>query len=260
MLRYNPNEFRKAFKELGIRQGNILFIHSSLLSFGLPQGLTPTHLPSYIYDLLTRAIGAQGTIVVPTFNTGFCDGQAFDRQETPSRFMGAFSEYVRQLPDSMRTTHPIHSIAAIGSKTEKITQADTESAFSKGGAFDTLLNLNAKVLLLGADINAVSFIHLVEQEMNVPYRIWRTFGGEYIEKGLHEIREYKMFARNREWNPILDLSSIEALLEAQNKMYRHKIGSGQIMSFHAKDFIGIARNCIKDNPYSFVSNPPNGQE
>lgn len=42
---------------------------------------------------------------------------------------------------------------------------------------------DAKLLLLGATINAASIFHLAEQRLRVPYRYLKDFTGEYQENG-----------------------------------------------------------------------------
>jgi len=171
--------------------------------------------------------------------------------------MGVFSEYIRQLSESKRSFHPMQSVAVIGNNAEYIVESDTMSAFSDEGAFDRLLKLNAKVLLLGANINSVSMIHWVEERCNVPYRYWKTFKGKYVDDNLLTEREYKMYVRDMELNPKLKLNSIEKALIDNNKIKIEKIGQGYIKTFFVSDFIEIATELIEKNPYFFVSNHEN---
>jgi aminoglycoside N3'-acetyltransferase len=40
-----------------------------------------------------------------------------------------------------------------------------------------MLELDFKILLLGADVQAISLLHWVEQRLQVPYRYWKVFRG-----------------------------------------------------------------------------------
>ena len=72
MIRYNILDFREGFESLGIQQGDVLNIHSSILSFGIPSDCKINDLPRNILNILTDITGAEGTIAVPAFNFDFC--------------------------------------------------------------------------------------------------------------------------------------------------------------------------------------------
>lgn len=254
MKKFNSNEFRKAFEELGFEKGDTVLVHNSLMNFGIPQDIPLQELPRKIYEDLVAVLGKEGTIVVPAFNFDFCKGTAFNRQETPSKSMGVFSEFVRKLPESRRTTHPMQSVAVVGKARDFLVEEDTFSAFSDNSAFDKLTQLNTKILLLGADFNSISMIHWVEERKNVPYRYWESFSAEYMDSEKGEKRTYKMFVRDLETNPILKLYDIEKRLDREEKVKKKKVGGGQVKCLQLQDFLSVARECLDSNPYYFVSN------
>lgn len=256
MVRYNTSYFDTCFGELGLEEGDTLLIHSSLFSFGLPTDLPLGSLPEKIYSSLLKAVGPKGTIVVPTFNFDFCKGRPFNRQRTPSKRMGVFSEYIRNLDNSQRSFHPAQSIAAIGRHKDYIVENDTESAFGPHGPFDRLYNLNTKVILLGSSINSASVIHWVEEKQKVPYRFWKPFSGTYVDQDRKDKKTYKMYVRSSELNAQLSLDYIEKRLLDKNSISSVTIGSGTVCSFALTDFVSIAEECINMNPYFFVSNHP----
>lgn len=256
MKKYNVSEFEDAFLEIGLSQGDMLLVHSSLLKFGVPDDVNIGELPEKIYTVFQSIIGKNGTIAVPTFNFEYCKGTSFNKQETPSKLMGVFSEYIRKLPASKRSFHPMQSITAVGKNAEFLIENDTISAFSSDGPFDRFLALNTKVILLGTDLNSISMIHWVEEKLNVPYRYWKSFSGLYVDNGIFSQRSYKMFVRSLELNPKLNMSHIESRLVRENKIHSYTIGGGAIKCFNLNDFVSIAERCLKSNPYFFVSNHP----
>jgi len=257
MKKFKVQEFSKNLSKLGLKKGDVLLVHNSLFNFGIPSDCKISEVPSRIFNEIKSAIGAEGTIAVPTFNFDFCKGLPFNNQETPSKNMGVFSEFVRNLPLAKRSYHPMQSIAVDGSHTDFIIENDTESSFSSDGPFDRLKALNGKILLLGADFNSVSMIHWVEEKYEVPYRYWKTFKGTYIDKNSSSEKSYKMYVRSMETNPSLKLYSIEKELKRTNKLLETQIGSGSIKVFDISDFISIAEDFIARNPYYFVANHPN---
>ena len=257
MKKFKVQEFSDKFSELGISEGNVLLVHNSLLNFGIPTDVKINEVPSQIFNSLNTAIGLSGTIAVPAFNFDFCKGSPFNRQETPSKNMGVFSEYVRKFPNAERSYHPMQSIAVVGSQINNIIENDTESSFNIDGPFDKLRKLDGKILLLGADFNSVSMIHWVEEKYEVPYRYWKTFNGTYIDKNDNYNKSYKMYVRSLETNPTLNLYSIERELKRNDKLKETSLGGGSIKLFDIKDFLSIAEQFIEKNHHFFVSNHPN---
>lgn len=257
MKKFKVEEFSDGLSSLGLINGDLLLVHNSLFNFGVPSDCKISELPSIMFNELQNVIGVEGTIAVPTFNFDFCKGLPFNKEDTPSKNMGVFSEFVRSHPQAKRSKHPMQSIAVIGEKTDFIIENDTESSFSPDGPFDRLKSLNAKILLLGADFNSVSMIHWVEEKYEVPYRYWKTFEGTYIDKNISSEKSYKMYVRSMETNPLLKLYSIERELIRKNKLLETQVGSGSTKVFAINDFISIAEDFITRNPYYFVSNHPN---
>ncbi len=257
MKKFKVEELSDGLSSLGLIKGDLLLVHNSLFNFGVPSDCKISELPSIMFNELQNVIGDEGTIVAPSFNFDFCKGLPFNKENTPSKNMGVFSEFVRKHQKAKRSKHPMQSIATVGSKADFIIENDTESSFSPDGPFDRLNALNGKILLLGADFNSVSMIHWVEEKYEVPYRYWKTFKGTYIDKNILSEKSYKMYVRSMETNPLLKLYSIEKELIRTNKLLETQIGSGSIKVFAISDFISIAEDFITRNPYYFVSNHPN---
>jgi aminoglycoside 3-N-acetyltransferase len=205
-------------------------------------------------DAIQEVIGADGTLVVPAFNFGFARGEAYDPMTTPSQGMGAFSEYVRQHPLAKRTFHPMQSVAIIGRFADDLAGRDTLSAFDPGSAFERMLELEFKLVLLGADITAVSMFHISEQRHNVPYRYWKDFTGQYKTTRGWETRTYRMFVRDLELNPILTADPVQRLLEERRQMDSVKINYGLITTCRLVDFVAAVDDFLGADPWSLVTN------
>ncbi|MGW8249989.1 MAG: AAC(3) family N-acetyltransferase, partial [Anaerolineales bacterium] len=100
----------------GVRPGDSLLVHSALQYLGQPIGGVGMYYmalhsilegePTPESQFATRDSPLHsGTLAVPAFNFAFARGEAYDPKSTPSVGMGAFSEYVRRLPYSLRTAH-----------------------------------------------------------------------------------------------------------------------------------------------------------
>lgn len=274
MKEVSRDQLIAALKALGLEHGDGLLVHSAVQFLGRPVGGIGMYLEgicsviengewrmesgegSELYDqsrlstLDSRL--STGTIAVPTFNFAFARGEPYDPQSTPSQGMGAFSEYVRQLPQARRTSHPMQSLAVIGCYADDLAERDTPSAFDPGSAFERLLELEFKLLLLGADVQAVSMVHYSEQRFGVPYRYWKDFTGQVKTPDGWQTRTYNMFARDLEIDPQLDLRPIQTSLQQRGQWRSVPINYGQVAACHLTDFVRAADDLLAKDPWALV--------
>lgn len=236
-------------KTLGIVTGDGLLVHSAVQFLGRPVGGLKMYL-----DAIREVTGADGTLIVPTFNFGFARGESYDPQITPSQGMGAFSELVRQLPEARRTSHPLQSIAAVGRYAADLSSRDTASAFDPGSAFERMLELDFKLLLLGADSRAVSMFHYCERRANVPYRYWKDFSGPVRTPEGWQTRTYRMFVRDLELNPQLTLDPVVEYLQSLGQWRSQRLNYGQVTVCNLRDFVTAADKFLAEDPWSLVTN------
>ena len=238
-------------RALGIQAGDGMLCHSAIQFLGRPVGGVGMYL-----DAIQVVIGPQGTLAVPAFNFGFARGEPYDPQDTPSQGMGAFSEYVRQCPQALRTPHPMQSLAVIGRYASDLAGRDTLSAFDPGSAFERMLELDFKLLLLGADIGATSVYHISEQRNQVPYRYWKDFSGQvHTEHGWQE-RTYRMFARDLDLDPITTAAPVQELLQARGQWRSLPLNYGLVSTCRCLDFAAAVDHFLAEDPWSLVLNRP----
>lgn len=263
MRQVTSEQLCKALKSLGVSPGDGLLVHSAIQFLGRPVGGVGMY-----YESLNIVLGSDPdsranqeefvpyTIAVPTFNFGFARGEPYDPQTTPSEGMGAFSEYVRQLPGTRRTPHPMQSLGVVGRYAYDLAGRDTLSAFDPGSAFERMLELDFKLLLLGADIQAVSMLHYSEQRANVPYRYWKDFTGQVKTATGWQLQTYRMFVRDLELDPQIQLRPVEDVLKARGQWRSVPLNYGEIASCRLADFVTAADGLLEEDPWSLVANRP----
>ena len=268
-------EFSAALKNLGIENGQGLLVHSAVQFLGRPAGGVEMY-----YEALCEALGisdqrlaisdqlpeiqperstfklqpSTGTLAVPTFTFAFARGEPYDPQETPSHGMGVFSEYVRRRPEARRTPHPMQSLAVVGYWASDLADRDTPSAFDPGSAFERMLALDFKLLLLGADIQAVSVLHYSEQRAQVPYRYWKEFQGPVRTPAGWQDRAYRMFVRDLEGGARIELYPVQRLLEGRGQWHSTLLNYGQISLCRLSDFVAAVDQFLTQDPWSLVTN------
>ena len=96
----DPAEIAATLRDVGVRAGDLVMVHSRLFSIGLVHGVGVSEIPHVYLRAFREALGERGTLVVPTFTTSFGRyGTPFIYEDSPSE-MGIFSETVRRTPGS----------------------------------------------------------------------------------------------------------------------------------------------------------------
>ena len=159
-------------RRLGVRAGDILFVHSSFKSLGpVPGGA------GAVVAALEAALGPDGLLLMPSFNLVERDLRAktWDIGSTPST-VGWITEYFRRMPGTHRSDHYSHSVAARG-KGARAFVADHLSTDGMESPWDLApwgktygthspmfraYERGGKVLMLGVDYESSTYVHLVE--------------------------------------------------------------------------------------------------
>ncbi len=256
MQEVNRQQILDRLQRVGVRQGDGVLVHSALQFFGRPQGGIGIYL-----DSLKEAVGLNntpesGTIAVPVFNFSFAKGEDFDPDQAPAVGMGAFSEFVRQQPGALRTTHPMQSFALIGEHAARLAALETPSAFDDGSAVDEMVRMGFKLLLLGADVQAASVLHYSEQRVGVPYRYWKTFSGRVRRGDAWQQATYRMYVRDMEIDARLEIYEIEQELRRRGQWQAVSLNYGSISLCSLADFVKATSDLLREDPWSFVTNPP----
>ena len=244
MLEITQEQVAAALQAVGVQPGDGLLVHSAVQFLGRPLGGIGIY----------HAALSDCTIAVPTFNFAFARGQAYDPESTPSDKMGAFSEYIRQLPGTRRTPHPMQSLAVAGKYAADLASRDTPSAFDPGSAFERMLELDFKLLLLGADIQAVSMLHYSEQRLQVPYRYWKEFSGQVKTASGWEQRTYRMFARDLELDAQIELYPVQRRLEQLGQWRSTALNYGLVACCRLTDFVAAIDTFLRADPWSLLVN------
>jgi aminoglycoside 3-N-acetyltransferase len=253
MLTITKSQVIDALHAVDLHPGDGVMIHSAIQFLGQPEG----GLGLYV-EALRDVLGEEGTFVVPTFNFGFARGEVFGLHETPSDGMGALAEFIRLLPEAKRSTHPMHSVAVVGKYADEIAACDTPGAFDDGSVFDKLVELDFKLLLLGAGVQYTTMIHYCEQRANVPYRYWKEFTGTVkLPDREPETRTIRMFARDLKLDPQVSAVPVQRELEKRGQWSSVKLNYGKVAACRFRDFNAAAMDLLNADPWVLVENRPN---
>ncbi len=162
-------------KKIGIAEGDVLLVHSSLSKIGfVPDG------PTTVIHALLETLGPEGTLLMPSFpakgrNKDYLQAHPlFDVKQTPSA-MGIITEEFRKMPGVKRSLHPTDPVCAYGPLGEyltsthlgRLTPYDQESPFRK------LAEKKGKILMLGTTLNgAGTSLHTLEDAVEFVYPVY----------------------------------------------------------------------------------------
>lgn len=244
--------FASALCDLGINEGNNLFIHSDLIRLGYPLGGQSMYL-----DILKQKIGTSGSLFAPTFTFTFIQNLEYDFEKTRPINMGFLSEQLLSTPHSVRSKHPINSIVMNGPLTEVMMNIETLSAYSSEGIFARLLDYDIKILLLGARPDHISYSHFSEETFLVPYRSFLNVKGRarFSENDQRENCIFQFFARDLETD--LQLGGYDVLvheLVEQKKWKASRLPGCDLYCGLASDYIQNLNFKLGQNPFWLLDN------
>lgn len=197
---------KKGLQDLGIKKGDVVYVGSDitqlLVALRKKENLTTKEQQNAflheLVDTLQEAVGEEGTLLFPVFTWSFCKGKPFDVKKTPG-VVGVLNNWVlKNREDFRRTAHPIYSFMVWGKDADLLVSLDNQESWGIDSPFAYLRDAHAKLLLLNVSLQrAFTFMHFVEQSVEVPYRYHKYFLGSYTDgKGRTTNRCYSMYVRD----------------------------------------------------------------
>ena len=204
------SKIEKALKNLGVKEGMTLIVHSSLSEIGCVCGG-----PVAVIIALENVLTSNGTLVMPTHSTDLSDPSQwcnppvpeewvdtikkemppFSPDMTNTRKMGIIPETFRKQDGVIRSYHPQVSFAAWGKHKEDITSNHSLNyGCGENSPLAKIYELDGHILLLGVTNSSNTSLHLSE------YRA--SYNGKKTEK------EYSPILENgqRVWKEFIDIN------------------------------------------------------
>jgi len=170
--RYSKEDIKKFLLGAGLKKGDAVIVHSSLGRIGYVEGGADAVIGAFL-----EIIGAEGLLVMPTFSEPPYDEKEksclFDVKNTPA-YTGKIPETFRLRKGVRRSISPMHSVAAYGRKAEWLVKGhdNCDNPYAMNGPFGRLYELDAKIFQIGVDQLANSSIHIVEDKIKFPMKVF----------------------------------------------------------------------------------------
>jgi aminoglycoside 3-N-acetyltransferase len=253
-------ELTNCLKDIGLSKVKDIYITGNLTALGRIR-INKTLKMGLLLKAFQNNIGIDGTIFSTAASMNLCNTKIpFDIDKTPSHQMGAFAEYFRQLPDTIRTNHPFWSICGLGKNANKLKRV-SRHAFGVGSPWSIFLRLNATQVNMGLHPSrAVTLIHHIETIVGVPYRYTKEFlhpivyGNKIKEELFYQLVMYRASSIRKK---IALNEHFFDELKSKNLLHEIEHSSGlKLWSFKMADFFDVAINFFVDDIYTYLEYPP----
>jgi len=256
----NKKNLTEAFASVGIQKGDVVYLSTQLYGIGFLSDTTSrAQYLEGIYSALYAVIGSQGTLVVPTFTQQVGRfGLPFILEKTES-LTGIFSEYIRLRSDSVRSLHPVFSVASVGHLAQDICNDISPISFGVDSAFDRLVQLDAKALCMGFDYysgHIVSLMHHVETVFAVPYYYNKIVDSPVYVNGLKIEKPFIINVKYLDVECQFYFNRYIDALDSEGMIKTAKFGRGEIHAVNSKLIFNTGISLLKKNVYSFLMNVP----
>ena len=204
---YSIEELANDFRKLGIAAGDTVMLHASVRAVGEVAGG-----PDAIHLALKSALTPEGTLMMyascPRFYDEVGRGNLTTEQERElleklpafdpltarsDRDNGILVEFLRTFPGS-HVNHHVARFVCWGKQTGHLFESQPWNyAFGADSALERFLLLDGKIVLLGSDHDAVTFLHYVEHVVDIPGKRVARYQVPVMEDGCRVWRAMEEF-------------------------------------------------------------------
>ena len=241
----------KGLRDVGIEEGDTLFVHTSLGKMGFVMGG-----PETLIRGLLEVVGPEGTIMMPSQTWKNLDPStgvhweepedwwplfrehwpAYDKEVTPAIGMGIVAEMFRKWPGAKRSDHPARSVAAVGKYADYLTTGhDLSNIFGPGSPVDKFYELNGKVLLLGVGYDKNTSLHLAETRASFKSKAYTTESSAILIGGKRQWVDYETQAVDD-----VDFIPLGEAFEKACEVKSGRVGDANIRAMRQRDLVDFA--------------------
>lgn len=253
---HTKNSLIEDLNRTGIRKNGTLLIHSSMKAVGEVEGGGDTVLDAFI-DYMN-----EGLLLFPTHS--WSDENLRDgiyNPKTEPACVGILPNLFMKRAGAVRSMHPTHSVTAMGNRAQAYVLRDSEvyTPCPRNGCFAGLYDEDAQLLFLGASLKTNTFIHSIEEWMNIPDRINpqpRKIKLLYEDGDVCEIDFYGHYSSRGDVSKNYDKLLIPMINMGIAKEV--KIGDAASCLVEVKPMAEWVMGLLKENPSLFDDDKPIG--
>jgi aminoglycoside 3-N-acetyltransferase len=212
-------------------KSDVIVFHTDLMRIGIINQVKPRdQLLSDYWSVIQEVVGDR-CLLFPTFNYGFCRDGVYNVETSPAE-VGVLNEYIRQLDPNQRTRTPVFNFCICNNN--DLSLSALENPFSVESTFGELVEAKARIVFFGARFSGNTFIHHVEEIMNIGYRYIKPFAGVIIEPdGTSQKITLQYRVRPLDGGLTYDWEALEVDLDAKGLLGKQPLGQGFLMHYRA---------------------------
>ncbi len=193
---YTKNDIHGQLEKMGAPRSSVVLMHSSLRAVGEVEGGAEGLLDALI-EFFTRD---GGLFCVPTHTWAMLGEEITLDTTSDKTCLGAFSTVAIRDGRGIRSLHPTHSMVVFGDRKKAeefiLSEPFITSATSPESCYGKLYKWGGHVLLVGVGHNRNTYIHSVEEMLNLPNRmeekpektVTRLPSGELVKRDILEFK------------------------------------------------------------------------
>lgn len=248
---YTKTDLKKQLEKMKIQQSGTLLVHSSFKSMGEVAGGPATVLESLAEYM------EEGLLVFPTHTWAHIkkENPYFYVDKTPTN-VGILTELFRQREDVVRSWHPTHSVGALGKDAESFTQGDErfDTPCARPSVWGKLLDRKAQIMLVGVDLRRNTFIHGIEEWLDIPNRLTDTH--EQLYTILPDGTTLSVPSRRHTASWSENFAKVDEVLQSLGAMYLGQFGDAEVRICDTVKLTNILTRMLQYDPELFSDEEP----
>lgn len=214
-------------QKCGIKPYDTVLIHTSMRALGEVENGCDGLIDAFVSYL------SEGLFIVPTHTwaTVGKESPVYDVRESEP-CIGALPRVAAKRGDGIRSLHPTHSVAAFGKNAEAFVagEENSKTPCPIGGVWQRLLDEKAKILLIGVGLNRNTYIHAIDEMLELPGRLTEPFELTVID---YDGKEHKtqFSAHNSDMTGSENFGNFEEPLIAKGALKKERLGNASVYVF-----------------------------
>lgn len=251
---FTKDDLMNQLKDMGLVSSDTILIHSSMKAIGNVDGGADT-----VLDALMEFF-SDGLLLLPThtWKTVNDANPVFDPASTPS-CVGLLTNMFMKRAGVIRSLHPTHSMAGCGKDAAQYLSGEEycNTPCTPGGCYDRLRERNAKILLIGVGHERNTFIHSVEEVLNIPHRLSDMPMKLHTVMTDGNVRDVYMRKHYNASNPHIseDFVKLEQAFYDCHAAKKSVFGNADCILCDAAKIFKVVRHVLAPDPECIITSP-----
>ena len=247
-------ELQKQLSDMGLQPTDTLLMHSSMKAIGKVEGGADT-----VLDALMEYF-SDGLLLLPTHTWASinADNPVYD-PETQEACVGILPNLFRKRPGVIRSLHPTHSMAGYGKDAEEYLagEENCNTPCTPGGCYDRLRSRHGQILLVGVGHERNTFIHGVEEVLNVPNRLSAKPAKLFIKQKNGSLKQVWVRKHYNPDQPHIseDFVKLEQAFYDCGAAKKVRFGAADCILCDAQKIFEVTRHVLAPDPECLITSP-----